>query len=100
MSLFNDLSIGDAKYWNARVRPQPAANWDAEIRYTGHEEVECYYLVCQGDQLLPRELQLQFAAAAQAKITECDAGHMVMLSQPQTVYEFILKATKTVDTIW
>lgn len=93
-SLFNGLKDEDARSWNARMRPQPAANWDAEIQHTGHGEVSCYYLVCKQDQLLPTQLQLQFAAAAQAEVLECDAGHMVMLSQVDSLVQFLIQVVE------
>jgi hypothetical protein len=96
-NLFNDLSADDAQSWNKRMRPQPAANWDAEIRYTGHEEAKCYYLICEEDQLLPIVLQEQLAAVAKAEITRCDAGHMVMLSQVDTLFDFLVKVMASVS---
>lgn len=78
------------------MRPQPAANWDAEIRYTGYKEVKCHYLICQQDQILPKPLQEQLAAAAQAEITKCDAGHMIMLSQVDTLLQFLVRVAEDV----
>ncbi|KAF9692219.1 hypothetical protein EKO04_009523 [Ascochyta lentis] len=97
-NLFNDLSGQDARFWDARLRPQPASKWDAEIRFTGYEGVKCHYLVCQQDQLLPTALQLQFAATAQAEVTTCDAGHMVMLSQLDTLLKFLFQVIEKTTT--
>ncbi|KAF2035401.1 hypothetical protein EK21DRAFT_54499 [Setomelanomma holmii] len=94
-NLFNGLNDVNAQYWNSRMRPQPAANWDAELRFTGHEEVKCHYLVCQQDRLLPVQLRQNFAAA-RADVTECDAGHMVMLSQVDKLLQFLLRAVENI----
>ncbi|KAH7346018.1 Alpha/Beta hydrolase protein [Pyrenochaeta sp. MPI-SDFR-AT-0127] len=80
VSLFNDIDDQDAQIWIEKLRPQPAANWDAQILFTGHDELPCNYLVCAKDHIIPVQLQLDFAALAQADIMTCDAGHMVMLS--------------------
>lgn len=79
------------------MRPQPAANWDGEIRYAGHEEVKSHYLICEQDQLLPTAFQEQLAALAKAELTRCDAGHMVMLSQVDTLFDYIVKVMADVS---
>lgn len=79
------------------MRPQPAANWDATVKYTGYEEAKCHYLVCEQDQLLPTSLQEQLAATAQAEITRCDAGHMVMLSQVDVLFSFLVNVVADVS---
>ena len=41
---------------------------------------------------MPLDFQYQMAAMAGAEMESCDAGHMVVLSQPEKVVEFVLRA--------
>ena len=72
-----------------KLRPQPAADWDREIAYCGFVDVPSVYLVCEGDRLLPVELQLQFAGVAGSEVLRCEAGHMVQVSMPEKVVEVL-----------
>jgi len=47
------------------------------------------YLVCEGDRLLPVDLQLHFAGIAGSEILRCEAGHMVQVSMPEGVVEVV-----------
>ena len=42
--------------------------------------------------MIPLRFQKQIAAGAGAETEDCDAGHMVILSQPERVAEFVRKA--------
>jgi hypothetical protein len=72
-----------------KLRPQPAADWDAEIAYCGFKDVPSVYLVCEGDRLLPIDLQLNFASTAGSEIIRCEAGHMIHVSMPEKVVEVV-----------
>ena len=72
-----------------KLQPQPAADWDREIAYCGFLDVPSVYLVCEGDRLLPVELQLKFAATAGSEVVRCQAGHMVQVSMPEKLVEVV-----------
>lgn len=50
------------------------------------------FLCCAQDQVIPLEVQRQIAEMAGAEMETCDAGHMVILSQPERVVEFVREA--------
>ena len=50
------------------------------------------YLSCTQDRIIPLEFQHKMAAMAGARMESCEAGHMVVLSQPERVVEVVLGA--------
>lgn len=93
--LFNDLSDEAAKSWIETLQSEPEFfAWDCPPKYGPDlfNKVPATYLLCKNDKIHPVELQKTWADGARAIITECDAGHMVMLSQPKIVVDFIKKA--------
>lgn len=54
------------------------------------------YLVATADRMIPPRAQRQMAQRAGAPITEVEASHAVMLSQPAKVADFIAAAAATV----
>ncbi|KFZ04267.1 hypothetical protein V501_09207, partial [Pseudogymnoascus sp. VKM F-4519 (FW-2642)] len=88
-SLFNDISDQEAEKWMKRLKTQPAEDWNGVTQYCGWEDVPSTYLVCEKDELLPAEVQVQMAQMAESNIEKCEAGHMVMLSMPKRVVEVI-----------
>ena len=62
------------------------------VTFCGWREVPSVYLVCENDQALSRDWQIQMAEAAGSRIERCDAGHMVMLSMPEKVAEVVQAA--------
>jgi pimeloyl-ACP methyl ester carboxylesterase len=91
-TLFNDLAAVVAESWIPTLQCQPATNWTDVIEYAAWTDIPSAYLVCENDAASPMEKQLQFAELAGSDIEHCDAGHMVMLSQPEVVVEFIRRA--------
>ena len=92
------MSAEAAELWLRRFHGQPTSNdfesppSDAEFAQT-----PCNFLICENDQVLPGAQQHRWAESLGADIDTCDAGHMVMLSQPQKVVEVILKAARAVS---
>lgn len=92
--LFNDLDEENTKAWVEKLKSQPASDWDDTVTYCGWKDVPSVYLVCEEDKCIPAPMQLQMAESAGSKIEKCAAGHMVMLSMPEKVVEFIVKAAQ------
>lgn len=99
--LFNDMSDEAARPWIETLQSEPEFfAWDCPPKYGPElfDKVPATYLLCKNDRIQPPELQKTWADAAKASITECDAGHMVLLSQPKVVVDFIKKAVDSLPS--
>lgn len=72
----------------------PGKGWDQVIEYAGWQDVPVDYIVADLDQVIPRQLQEQFASAAHAKVHHIEAGHMAQLSQPAELSRIVAGAIK------
>ena len=88
-TLFSDLEDSEADFWTQPLQPQPTAGWDGIIAEAGHESVSCAYLICENDAVVPLAMQQQIASSVKVFTSTSIAGHMVMLSQPDTVVQFV-----------
>ena len=92
-SLFNDFPPAEAEKHAQNLSWQPAAYIESiHVSYCTWKDIPSVYLCCTRDQVIPLEVQHQIAAMAGAETESCDAGHMVILSQPERVVEFVRKA--------
>lgn len=92
--LFNDLSPTEAEKWLSVLQPQPASGWGGITDYTAWTDIPSVYLICENDQILPDEYQVQAATLTGSKVERCKGGHMVMLSMPERVVEVIVNAVE------
>ncbi len=53
-------------------------------------------MVAKRDRMIPPDLQMAMAKAANAKITTVEASHVAMLAKPKEVAEVILAAAASV----
>ena len=60
--------------------------------YAAWQEVPSLYLYCENDQCVIPTWQEMFVKNAGSKVVRCDAGHMMMLSQPETVVRVVADA--------
>ncbi|KAL9108364.1 MAG: hypothetical protein Q9227_006824 [Pyrenula ochraceoflavens] len=93
--LFGDLSDEEARPWLERLQPEPEFEaWDCPPKFGPglFEKVPVVYLICRNDKATPAQLQRMWAEMVHADIRECEAGHMVQLSQPQVVVDLIKEA--------
>ena len=92
-SLFNDFPADEAEKYAKALSWQPSTYVESiHIEYGAWKDIPSVYLYCTQDQAIPLEFQHQLAAMAGAETESCDAGHMVTLSQPERVVEFVKKA--------
>ncbi len=92
-TLFNDLPATEAEKHAKELSWQPSTYIDSiHVSYCAWKEIPSVYLYCTQDQIMPLEFQHQIAAMVGAETESCDAGHMVILSQPERVVEFVRKA--------
>jgi pimeloyl-ACP methyl ester carboxylesterase len=90
--LFNDVPTSVGESWLAKMKCQPASGWADVVKYAGWKDVPSAFLVCENDTVFPAEKQLEGANMAGSEIEKCNAGHMVWLSQPETVVGFVRRA--------
>jgi pimeloyl-ACP methyl ester carboxylesterase len=79
------------------MQPMPAEGWSNEIPHAGWKDASCHYLACEQDKILPPPVQEMFASTCAATIERCDAGHMVQITQPDTLVKFITKAAGSIS---
>ena len=94
-SLLHDLPASEAKGHAAQLSWQPASYVSSiHVSYGAWKKIPSAYLCCTQDKAIPLEIQQQFIEMVGAEAESCDAGHMVMLSQPERVVEFVRKAAE------
>ena len=93
-TMFHDLDEGEREKWMKELKCQPSEGWDGTTKYCGWREVESVYLVCEGDKILPVQVQEMMADMAGSRVVRCESGHMVMLSMPEKVVEVIVEAVE------
>ncbi|KAH7234998.1 Alpha/beta hydrolase fold-1 [Fusarium redolens] len=87
--LYSDFSDDEANKWLPGLQHQADRGWATKLQYCGSREVPSVYIICEGDKMLPAELQEQFAGLAGSEIVRVGAGHMVQLSQTEKVADII-----------
>jgi pimeloyl-ACP methyl ester carboxylesterase len=92
--LYNDLSSDEAAEWEARLIPQSHAVEKSEIAVTAFKHIPSTYIICENDKAVPTQYQEMFAGATGAKVIKLAAGHMPMLSQPDTLVEKVVEAVE------
>ncbi|KAF2488851.1 alpha/beta-hydrolase [Lophium mytilinum] len=101
---YHDIPDEEAKALIAELRPQTIVSLTeaSPLAYSGWMDVPIYYLGTIEDKGLPVEAQrvfVQMARDAGAEVTaeEAQSSHTVMMSQPETTAEFIVKAVKAFE---
>lgn len=91
--LFNDLPDDKAEAQITALQCQPARNWNEKVQHCGWRHTENAYLLCEKDKCIPSAVQPGIAQQLGSSLTETiDAGHMALVSQPDAVAQFVLKA--------
>lgn len=90
---FNDLPKDQAEHWASQLTHEPLRGTAGqEATYTGWQVVPSTYLVCENDKILPPEYQrMVISGIKDAEVVSCDAAHFVIISQPQTVVDLVLR---------
>ncbi|KAG7405898.1 hypothetical protein Forpe1208_v013827 [Fusarium oxysporum f. sp. rapae] len=87
--LYSEFSDEEANKWLPGLQHQADRGWATKLQYCGWREVPSVYIICEGDKMLPVELQEQFARLAGSEIVRVDSGHMVQLSGTKKVADII-----------
>lgn len=91
--LYNDVpSDFLAERLLADLQPQPGVDWGCAVGYCAWKHVPSVYLLCKHDACVVPQWQQMFAALAKSRVVECNAGHMVQVTEPGTVIEAIIEA--------
>lgn len=92
-TLFHDIAPAEAETYARSLSWQPASYRESiHVTYCAWKEIPSVYLCCTEDRIMPLEFQQKMAGMAGAEVESCDAGHMVVLSQPERVVEVVLRA--------
>jgi pimeloyl-ACP methyl ester carboxylesterase len=87
-----DLPAEQAAVMAATQRPVGAAGFSDASAAAAWKTLPSWAVVATGDKAAGTDLTRSMAERARAKITEVDASHVVMVSQPQAVADVILEA--------
>ncbi|KAG4441146.1 hypothetical protein IFR05_003367 [Cadophora sp. M221] len=77
-TLFNDMDEKSTAKWMKELSSQPARGWGLATEYVGFREAP----------------SIELAGLAGSRVERCAAGHMPMLSMPDTVVDVIVGAAK------
>ena len=91
-----DLPKKEASVLAATQGPIFGGAFDDEVTETAYASKPSWFVVPKQDRMIPPEAQLGMAKAANAKITEINASHVVMLSKPKAVADVILAASSSI----
>jgi pimeloyl-ACP methyl ester carboxylesterase len=93
-----DLSPADQKLvWATHYAPD-ANLFNKNAPGTAWKTKPSWYIVAKNDKTIQPDLERYFAKRMNAKVTEADSSHVIMLSKPQLVVDVILEAAKTKQT--
>ena len=96
-TLFHDFPAAEAEIHARPLSWQPATYIESvHVSYCAWKDIPSVYLFCTQDRIIPLEVQCKIAAMAGARTESCEAGHMVILSQPDRVVEVVLGAAREV----
>jgi pimeloyl-ACP methyl ester carboxylesterase len=87
-----DLPAGQAAVMAATQRPIGAAGFSDPSAAAAWKKLPSWAVVGTADKAAGTDVTRSMAERAGAKITEVDASHVVMVSQPQAVADVILEA--------
>ncbi|MET0239691.1 MAG: alpha/beta hydrolase [Sphingobium sp.] len=84
-----DVDVETSRFMAAAQQPWGLEAVGAQMAEAAWKSKPSHYLVAAADRMLPPRAQRQMAQRAGASITEVEASHAVMLSQPTKVADFI-----------
>jgi pimeloyl-ACP methyl ester carboxylesterase len=87
-----DLAPGKAALMAASQRPVAAAAFSEPTGPPAWKKLPAWSIVATGDKAAGADVIRSMAQRAEAKITEIDGSHVIMISQPQAVTNVILEA--------
>ena len=92
-----DLSESEIAVVAATQGPTFGGAFDDKLTEAAYTSKPSWYIVAKRDGMIPAVVEEAMAKGIKAKITEIDASHVVMLSQPEAVAKVILEAADSVS---
>jgi pimeloyl-ACP methyl ester carboxylesterase len=93
-----DLSAEQAALLAATQRPIAEAAFSEASGPPAWKHLPSWAVIATGDKAAGTDLVRSHAERADARITEADGSHVIMISQPQVVTDVIMEALSTVGT--
>ncbi len=91
-----DLTGDDLAAVTAAQLPTNGALFDETFADPAYAHAPAWYIVAKQDNMIPPQGEAAMAAGIKAKVTEIDASHVVMISQPDAVAAVVLEAADSV----
>ena len=98
-SFANDVSAEDAKLIHATQRPASLAGLLEPSGPPAWKDIPAWAVIGTQDRIVPPNAQRSMATRAGARVTEVDASHVSMVSQPQIVVEVIEEALQEIGQL-
>ena len=92
-----DLPKAEIAVVAATQGPTFGGAFDDKLTEAAYLTKPSWYIVAKKDGMIPPPVEQAMAAGIKAKVTEIDASHVVMLSQPEAVAKVILAAAASID---
>ncbi|WP_127502853.1 alpha/beta fold hydrolase [Actinoplanes solisilvae] len=89
-----DLPRGTADFMAASQRPGDLATFDQKSGAPGWKTIPSWFQVSRDDQVIPAAAQRFMAKRAKSHISEVDASHVAMISQPRATTRVIIQAAR------
>lgn len=89
-----DVPVAEAEAMAASQLPSNPANFAAETVVAAWNEKPSFYVVTTADLVIPADVQRFFAGRMNATVTEIDASHAGLVSQPEAVAKAIEHAAR------
>ena len=92
---FSDLPLEEALRWARKMPEHSTPSFREKLTYPGYNDVECHYVVCEGDKIIPPEFQysmielLKKSTGRDVGVHKIDAGHIPTVSQPDNLAKII-----------
>lgn len=84
-----DVPVAEAEAMAASQLPSNPANFATDTVVAAWNEKPSFYVVTTADQVIPADVQRFFAGRMNATVTEIDASHAGIVSQPEAVAKAI-----------
>jgi pimeloyl-ACP methyl ester carboxylesterase len=91
-----DLPSKEIAILAATQGPTFGGAFDDKVTETAYSVKPSWYVVAKQDRMIPPDLEMAMAKAANAKITAVESSHVAMLSKPKEVADVILAAAASV----
>jgi len=91
-----DVDKTEALVMAATQHPITAKCFEDKITDAGWKNLPCWYQVSENDRMIPPPAEQFMAQRIKAKTISLPSGHASMVSHPQEIVDFILRAAKEV----